>query len=110
MRKLDKIYKKNEYLIVPVVDGFLIININKVFKTGHTHVKSLDVCKLLISLAINKKLPKNENFVDNLIRISVDKNYIEELTKIKDDEHVNITDLMKAPCYRRHRGAMKQVR
>lgn len=107
---MNQVYKKNEYIVVPVSNGFLIINIDKVFKKGHTHVKSLDICKLLISLAINKKLPKNVNFVDNLIRISVDKNYIKELIEIKDDKPVNVEDLMKSPCYKRHRGAMRQTK
>lgn len=108
---MNKIYKKNEYIVVPVGNDFLIININKIFKTGHTHVKSLDICKLLISLVINKKIPKNVNFVDNLIRISVDKNYIKRLEKLKEDsEEIYIRDLMKATAYKRHKGALRQIR
>jgi hypothetical protein len=110
VRKLNQIYKKNEYLVIQVSNGFLIININKVFKKGHTHVKNLDICKSLISLAINKKLPQNIDFVDNLIRISVDKSYIKELRELKDDKPVNVTDLMQASYYKRHRGAVRQVR
>lgn len=107
---MNRIYKKNKYIVVQVNNGFLIINIDKVFKKGHTHVKSLDICKLLISLAINKKLPKNIDFVDNLIRISVDKNYIKELIELKDDKPITIAELMKASSYRRHRGAIRQTR
>lgn len=107
---MNQIYKKNEYIIIPVNDGFLIININKVFKSGHIHVKGFDVCKLLISLAINKELPKNIKFVDNLIRISVDRNYIKELIELKDDKTVNVVDLMKASVYKRHKGAIRQIK
>lgn len=107
---MNQIYKKNEYVVIPAGEGFIIININKVFKIGHTHVKSLKICKLLISLAINKELPKNINFVDNLTRISVDKEYIKELEELKDDKPVSVMELMKASYYRRHKGAMRQIR
>lgn len=108
---MNQIYKKNEYIIVPVNDDFLIININKVFKSGHTHVKRFDVCKLLISLAINKKLSKNIKFVDNLIRISVDRNYIKELENFKkNNKEIKIKNLMSASIYKRHKGAIRQVR
>ena len=111
MKRLNQIYKKNEYVVIPAGNGFLIVNINKVFKRGHTHVKSLNICKLLISLAIKKELPKNINFVDNLIRISVDKDYIKELKKFKDDDPITtVFELMKASVYRRHRGAMRQIK
>lgn len=110
MRKLNQIYKKDEYVVMPVDSGFLIININKIFKTGHTHVKSLKVCKILISLAIKKELPKNMNFVDNLVRISVDKKYIKDLIELKDDNPISVMELMKASSYKRHKGAMRQVR
>lgn len=107
---MNQIYKRNEYLVIAVGNGFLIININKVFKIGHTHVKSLKICKLLISLAIKKELPQNISFVDNLMRISVDRSYIKELTKFKEDKPVKITDLMKAPVYKRVHGAIRQVK
>lgn len=107
---MNQIYKKNEYVVIPAGNGFLIININKVFKKGHTHVKNLNICKLLIRLAIRKELPKNTHFIDNLIRISVDKNYIKELIELKDDKPITIFELMKASSYKRHRGAIKQTR
>lgn len=110
MIKLKQIYKKNEYLVIPTDNGFLIINIDKVFKKGHTRVKNLDICKSLISLAINKKLPENIDLVDKLIKISMDKDYIRELKKLKEDKPVSVAELMKASYYKRHRGAVRQVR
>lgn len=107
---MNKVYKKDDYVVIPAGYGFMIININKVFKTGHICVKSLKMCKSLISLAIKKELPKNKNYVDILIKISVDKEYIMELIEFKEDKPVSVLELMKASCYRRHRGAMKQVK
>ncbi|WP_411680438.1 hypothetical protein [Clostridium thailandense] len=107
---MSKVYKKDDYVIIPAGYGFMIININKVFKTGHICVKSLKMCKSLISLSIKKQLPKNKNYVDNLIKISVDKEYIMELIEFKNDKPVSVMKLMKASSYKRHRGAMRQVK
>jgi hypothetical protein len=108
--KLNQIYKKENFIIVPVCSDFLIININKVFKEGHTHVKNIGVARLLIDLVLEKRLPKNPHFVDNLKRISVDKNYIEELEEFKEDDFVDYKKLMAAPSYKRIKGALRQVR
>lgn len=107
---MNKVYEKDDYIVIPAGYGFMIININKVFKTGHICVKSLKMCKSLISMAIKKEPPKNKNYVDNLIKISVDKEYIMKLIELKQDKPVNVMELMKASFYKRHRGAIKQVK
>jgi hypothetical protein len=58
--KLNQLYKKNEYIIVPVGNNFLVINTEKIFKQGHTHVKQIKIARLLIDLAISKELPRNK--------------------------------------------------
>lgn len=110
MIKLNQIYKKENFILVPVCNDYLVININKIFKEGHTHVRNIGVARLLIDLAVNKELPKNPHFVDNLKRISVDKNYIEELEEFKENESIDYSELMKASCYKRHKGALRQVK
>lgn len=79
-RKNFKIYatmsSKNEYLIV---------NINKPFHEGHSHVNDYKLAKYIIDLAVNYKIPnKNKTFIiDSLIRLSSDKNYIKKLKYIR---------------------------
>lgn len=108
---MNQIYKKNEYIIIPVSNNYLVINTDKVFKEGHTHVKRFSIAKLLIDLALEKRLPKNPHFVDNLKRISVDKNYIKKLEEFKEDEFIDYKELMAAPSYKRVRGgAFKQIK
>lgn len=105
-----QIYKKENFIMIPVCNNYLVININKVFKEGHTHVKNIGVARLLIDLAINKQLPKNPRFVDNLKRISVDKSYIEKLQEFKEYEFIDYKKLMSAHSYKRVKGALRQVR
>lgn len=109
---MNQIYKKNEYIIMPVCSTYLIINTNKVFKEGHTHIKNIGVARMLIDLAINKELPRNPYFVDNLIRISLNQEYIKRLQAFRSDEYIGKNDykeLMTAHSYRRHKGALHQV-
>lgn len=106
---MNQIYKKENFIVIPVNNNFIIINKNKVFKDGHTHVNRIDIAKLLIDLAIKKELPKNSYFAESLIRISQDINYIDKLKKYKDND-CNFEELMKHDSYKRHRGALRQVR
>lgn len=112
--KLDRIYTKENFIIIPVGNSFLVINMEKIFKEGHTCVKNIGIARLLIDLAIDKELPKNPYFVDNLIKIisDSDKKYIKKLQAFKSNEYIsenNYKELMKSPSYRRHKGALQQV-
>jgi hypothetical protein len=107
---MNQLYKKDEYIIFPVEDCFIVCNTRKVFENGHTHVKRIDIGKLLISLAVERKLPKNPHLVDNLIRITDDKLYIEQLKEFKETivTDKDIQDFMKHDSYIRVRGAIRR--
>lgn len=107
---MNQIYKKVNFIVIPVCKNFLIINTEKIFREGHTHVKNVEIARLLIDLALEKRLPKNPYFVENLVRISIDKNYIDKLKEFKLGNFINYEELMEAPSYKRHKGAIKQVR
>lgn len=81
----DVIYRKKEYIIIRKHSGYIIINTQKDFKEGHTHIKNYNMAKTLINLVKNNKLPKSNNLyiLDSLIRLSANKNYIKELEKLK---------------------------
>ncbi len=106
---MNQIYKKQEYTVIPVQKNYIIINRNKVFKYGHTHVQKIGIARLLIELAIKKELPKNSYFAESLIRITEDKEYIDRLNKYKEN-NCNFEELMKHGTYKRHHGALRQVR
>ncbi len=105
-----QIYKKENFIIVPVCNDFLIINTDKIFKEGHTHIKDFKIAKMIINFAINKQLPKNPYFVDNLIRISNNLEYIKRLQQFKEENSINYKELMSAPSYKRVNGALRQVK
>lgn len=105
---MNQIYKKDNFIVIPVQENFIIINKNKVFKDGHTHVKKIGIARLLIDLAISKELPQNDYFAESLIRISEDSNYIKKINKFRD-KNVDFEELMKHDSYKRVHGAMRQV-
>lgn len=109
---MNQIYKKENFIIIPVGEDHLVVNIEKVFKEGHINVRRFDIATLLIDLAINKQLPNKSKFVDSLTRISVDKKYIEELQQFKEDsEYVNFKRMMEdVPICRRIHGVIRRVR
>ena len=67
---------------------YIIHNTKKEFKTGHTHINNFNTAKYIATLAIHCKLPNNNHIspylIKSLIRISTDKNYINELDKLME--------------------------
>jgi len=82
------IYRKGNFLILEVHDGnrkgFIIYNTKKPFKDGHTHLKSLDMAKVIINNVMNNKIPKshNEYIITSHIRVATDKKYISSLEQL----------------------------
>ncbi|WP_231247516.1 hypothetical protein [Clostridium botulinum] len=108
---MNQIYRKDEYVIVPVCTDFLIININKKFKYGHTHLKNFDTAKLIIDLAIKKQLPKNHMLVKNLVRLTKDEEYKKKLIEFKEESTLDFSKLMQeGHTYKKNKGAFRQIR
>ncbi len=111
---MNQLYKKNEYIVIPVENDFIVINTKKIFKEGHSHVRELGIARLLIDLAIARELPKNPKFADRLIRISTDKEYIEKLEEYKQEKYMTSKDFKNmmedAQVCKRSHGAIKRVR
>ncbi|MGL5718006.1 MAG: hypothetical protein ACRCX2_33695 [Paraclostridium sp.] len=82
---MDKlVYIKKNFLIDKVSNGYIVININKDFKCGHTHLKSFKASKTAIDLVLNRKIPRSTNFyyLESLIRLSDDEIYIKKLNEL----------------------------
>ena len=65
---------------------FIIHNIKKDFKNGHTHIKNFHTAKFLIDLAVHNTIPNkslNKYLYESLIRISTDPCYIKKLKALK---------------------------
>ena len=87
--EMDKIvYRRKQFIILEVKDskrkGYIIHNTNKPFSEGHTHLKSLDMAKVIINNVITRKVPKtkNEYLLISHIRISEEKRYINSIEKL----------------------------
>ncbi|MCC0642484.1 MULTISPECIES: hypothetical protein [unclassified Clostridioides] len=101
--KTNKIYEKNEYIIIKVRNGYIVYNTNKIFGEGHTHLKCYNAAKTAIDLAIKKKTPRSYSmyFLESLIRISDDISYRESIKDIMNtrnskgykDKYINFRNL-----------------
>ncbi|WP_242990641.1 hypothetical protein [Clostridium tetanomorphum] len=79
-----QIYQNLNFKVYKVGNEFIIHNTKKKFRNGHTHVHKYKICMIMIKLIKHKELPKNHNkyFLESLIRISDDKDYIKKIEDI----------------------------
>ncbi|MGL5329358.1 MAG: hypothetical protein ACRDD7_08820 [Peptostreptococcaceae bacterium] len=98
-----RVYENNHYVILKVKSkgrvGYIVHNTKKPFASGHTHLQSLDMAKIIINNVIHKKKPKTSNIylLESHIRLSDDIKYVNdikhliEIKKCKKGEYVNRT-------------------
>ncbi len=80
-----RIFKKANFNIYSDHDGtYIIHNTNKDFFKGHTHLKEFGTAEYLVNLALHKSIPKRnlKYFIESLIRISTDEEYIDKLMRL----------------------------
>lgn len=78
----NEVYQKKNFAIIKIEkSGYIVINKNKDFEDGHTHLESFKAAKMIIYLAINKLIPNHlsQYLIISLIRISEDSDYIKKL-------------------------------
>lgn len=80
----NKIYERNEFIIFQVKNGYIAYNTKKLFKEGHTHLKSFRTAKTAIDLVIRKKVPRSTDiyYLRSLIRLSEDEIYIRKINEL----------------------------
>ena len=91
------IFRRGEFIILKVGNEYIVVNRNKVFKEGHTHVKSFDTAEYLINIARYKRIPRHlsKYLLTSLIRISNDAEYslkIQDLIDRKNDRKQKYTN------------------
>lgn len=83
-----RVYEKNEFVILKVYSGnktgFILYNTNKEWEGGHTHLKSFDMAKTIISNVTQRKKPKTSNvyLMRSHMRVSDDAKYIEYIEQL----------------------------
>lgn len=81
----NEVYQKKNFSIVKIdKSGYIVINKNKTFEDGHTHLESFKAAKMIIDLSINKSIPRHlsQYLLISLIRISEDEEYIRKLREL----------------------------
>lgn len=79
---MNTIYRRKNYNIYKTTNhSFIVHNTNKKFERGHTHINNYNTAKIVISMSLNKTVPKhlNKYLIESIIRISTDENYIKKL-------------------------------
>lgn len=85
-----RVYKKAYFNVYSTYDGeYIIHNTKKDFQDGHTHIREFGTARYLVDLALHKSVPNRHlnYFIESLIRISTDSDYINELKQIKPIKH-----------------------
>ena len=80
------IYRYEQFVIKETEDGLVVVNNNGEYE-HHSHVKHFEAGKAICKLAAKRKLPHSKDtfFINALIRVSQNKNYIRELKKRLDE-------------------------
>lgn len=78
---MNRVYKKKNFNLYQFGKEYIIHNTKGEFSKNHTHINDFKTAKFLIDLAIHKSVPRHLSFylMNSLIRISLDKKYIDKL-------------------------------
>lgn len=74
---MNQIYSKKGFIVFRVSDGFIVHNVKKEFKEGHTHIMNYNTAKHMIDLVSHKSIPHHlsKYLLTSLIRLSDDEEY-----------------------------------
>lgn len=86
----NQIYTKGTFIIVDVKDGYIVVNKEKQFEEGHTHILNFKTAKYLIDMVMYSRIPYHLSpyLLVSLQRLSADESYqakIGELLKNKQE-------------------------
>lgn len=87
----NKVYEKNEFIIIQVKNGYIAYNTKKAFEEGHTHLRCFTSAKTAIDLVIRKKVPRSTDkyYLTSLIRLSEDIVYIKKINELMNYRGIN---------------------
>ena len=79
------VFSKKHFRIIKEGDGFIVYNMNKPFKNGHTHISNYNTAKYILNLAYHSSIPQkrtSDYLLQSIIRISTDSGYIKQIKKL----------------------------
>jgi hypothetical protein len=87
---MKRVYKKQQYIVYRSDDcGFILVNI-LMPGFAHTHLESFEMCKKLIVLSLNKRVPRNlSNYLlKSLLRVNSDEQYCQKINELLENRKV----------------------
>ena len=81
-----KIMEKENFYILKSGKGFIVVNGNKKFKEGHTHLRSYKSAIACVDFVLKNKIPKRCDFyyLTSLQRVATNEKYIEKIEQLKE--------------------------
>ena len=81
---MNQIYSKDNFVIIRADAEFIVINKDKQFKDGHTHIRNFKTAKYLIDMVIHKRIPYHlpMYLLVSLRRLSADDIYTQKLQRL----------------------------
>ena len=94
---MNQIYAKENFVIINMDGEYIVINKNKKFKAGHTHIRNFKTAKYLIDMVIHRRIPYHLPIylLISLKRLSDDPQYIYKIDGLignkleKNNRYVN---------------------
>lgn len=92
-----QIYAKKNFIIIDMDEGYIVVNKDKEFKQGHTHITNFKTAKYLIDMVLYSRIPYHlpVYLLVSLQRLSTDEKYKEKIEglimnkKDKENKYVN---------------------
>lgn len=92
-----QVYTKKNFVVVDMDEGYIVINKDKDFKQGHTHITNYNTAKYLIDMVLHSRIPYHLPIylLISLQRLSADENYREKIgdlirnKKDKENKYIN---------------------
>ena len=83
-----QVYAKKNFSIIDMDEGYIVINKNKKFKSGHTHVRNFKTAKYLVDMVLHKRMPNHlpVYLLVSLKRISDDEAYIRKIAGLIENK------------------------
>ena len=79
---MNQIYTKENFVIVGMDKEYIVINKNKKFKYGHTHIRNFKTAKYLVDMVTHRRMPNHLPIylLVSLRRLSDDEVYTHKIT------------------------------
>lgn len=78
------VYTKKNFVIIDMDEGYIVVNKNKEFKQGHTHITNFNTAKYLIDMVLFSRIPYHLPIylLISLQRLSNDEQYKEKIEEL----------------------------